>query len=76
MASVNDLQTDIERPVKRIIITEDDNSSFTAEYDNSIGAKNSMRLEATTYDEAVEEIKDFLGITDNRDADGNVWEID
>jgi hypothetical protein len=35
-----------------------------------------MRLEAATYEEAILEIKSFLGITEDRDADGTVWEID
>jgi len=76
MASVNDLPTDLDRPVKRVTITEDDDGAFVAEYDNSLGAKNAMRLEASTYEEAVDEIKEYLGITDDRDGDGNTWEID
>jgi hypothetical protein len=74
---VNELPPEVnEARVNRAIITDGDDGSFVVEYDNTIGTKNTMRLEATTYEEAVAEIKTFLGITGDRDEAGNVWEID
>jgi hypothetical protein len=59
----------------RILDEEDD--SFTLEYDNNLGQRNSMRLEAGTYEKAVREAKSFLGINpENLDGDGTVWEIE
>ncbi len=51
--------------------------TFGLEYDNNLGQKNTMRLDALTYDRAVREARAFLGIqADNYDADGNLWEIE
>jgi hypothetical protein len=59
----------------RILDLEDD--TFGLEYDDTRGAKNVMRLDALTYEKAIQEAKAFLGIdTDNHDADGNLWEIE
>jgi hypothetical protein len=66
----------LDSPVKRAVILYEDDDSFAVEYDNTIGTRNTMRLEATIYEDAILEIKSFLGITDNRDQDGTVWEID
>jgi hypothetical protein len=63
-------------PVKRAVILYQEDEAFGVEYDNTIGTKNTMRLEATTYEDAILEIKSFLGITENRDEQGTVWEID
>jgi hypothetical protein len=83
---VNDLTPDLEKdatPVvplpnslKRAIILDQEDEAYGVEYDNTIGTKNTMRLEATNYEDAVVETKSFLGITEGRDADGTVWEID
>ena len=62
--------------MKRAIILDQEDEAFSVEYDNTIGTRNTMRLEATTYEEAILETKAFLGITENRDEDGSVWEID
>jgi hypothetical protein len=62
--------------MKRAIILDQEDEAFGVEYDNTIGTRNTMRLEATTYADAILEAKSFLGITENRDADGTVWEID
>jgi hypothetical protein len=61
--------------MKRAIILDQENDAFGVEYDNTIGSRNTMRLEAVTYEDAILEIKSFLGITDNRDEDGTLWEI-
>ncbi len=66
----------VEKTPKRAVITEEDDGAFVVEYDNTIGSKNTMRLEADSYEEAIEEIKRFLNITGDRDEEGNVWEID
>ena len=62
--------------MKRAIILDQEDAAFGVEYDNTIGARNTMRLEATTYEGAILETKACLGITENRDEDGTVWEID
>jgi hypothetical protein len=59
----------------RILEEEDDN--FGLEYDNNLGQKNTMRLDAVTYEKAMQEAKFYLGINpENRDGDGTVWEIE
>ena len=61
--------------IARILDEGDD--TFGLEYDNTQGTKNTMRLDALTYDEAIREAKAFLGIEENgRDADGNCWVVD
>ena len=54
---------------------DQEDETFGVEYDNTIGSKNTMRLEATTYEDAILEAKAFLGITEDRDEPGTVWEI-
>jgi len=66
----------LENPMKRAVILYEEDDAFSVEYDNTIGSKNTMRLEAATYEEAILEIKSFLGITEDRDEHGTVWEID
>jgi hypothetical protein len=62
-------------PMKRALILDQENEAFGVEYDNTIGTRNTMRLEAITYEGAILETKSFLGITENRDEHGTVWEI-
>ena len=62
--------------VKRAIILDQEDEAYGVEYDNTIGSRNTMRLEATTYEDAILEAKSFLGITEDRDEAGTVWEID
>jgi len=58
-------------------ILDEDNGAFGLEYDNTLGKKNTMRLDAITYENAVRESKSFLGINaDNQDADGMLWDIE
>jgi hypothetical protein len=50
---------------------------FGLEYENTLGKKNTMQLDAFTYENAIREAKSFLGINaDDRDADGTQWEIE
>jgi len=63
--------------MKTARILEDEDDSFGLEYDNNLGQKNTMRLEAPTYERAVREARSFLGITpENLDGDGTEWEIE
>jgi len=56
-------------------ILDQDHDTFGLEYEDTRGAKNTMRLDALTYGKAIREAKSFLGIDEyNRDADGNQWE--
>ncbi|HTD87582.1 MAG TPA: hypothetical protein VK850_13475 [Candidatus Binatia bacterium] len=51
--------------------------TFAVEYDNTIGKKHRMRLEATTYESAIREAKTFLGINaEDKDDDGTVWHVE
>jgi hypothetical protein len=50
---------------------------FGLEYENTLGKKNFMRLDALNYERAVREAKSFLGINeDDQDAEGAQWLID
>ncbi len=73
---MNEQPPDLEQTVKRAIISDEEDGAFVAEYDNTVGGKNTMRLEAETYEDAVEEIKSFLGIVGDRDDAGNLWEVE
>ena len=65
-----------DRSVKIARIFDQDAETFAVEYDNTLGKKNTMRLEATTYEGAIREAKAFLGISaENTDADGIEWEV-
>jgi len=58
-------------------ILDQDNGAFRLEYDNTVGKKHTMRLEALTYEQAVCEAKSFLGINaENHDTDGTLWDIE
>jgi len=62
--------------VKIARIFDQDAETFALEYDNSVGKKNMMRLEATTYEGAIREAKAFLGIDEeNIDGDGTEWDV-
>jgi hypothetical protein len=54
-----------------------ENDGFGLENENTLGKKNTMRLDAFTYEGAIREAKSYLGINvDNLDADGKVWELE
>jgi hypothetical protein len=62
--------------MKTAQIMDQPGDRFGLEYDNTVGRKNTMRLDALTYEGALREARRFLGINgENLDADGNVWEI-
>jgi len=58
-------------------IFDQDAETFALEYENTLGRKNTMRLDATTYENAIREAKAYLGINaENVDADGAVWQVE
>jgi len=58
-------------------IFDQEPNAFRLEYDNTLGKKNTMRLEASTYEKAIRETKEFLGIdAGNHDADGTLWHVE
>ena len=58
-------------------IFDQDADTFAVEYDNTLGKKHTMRLEASTYEGAIREAKKFLGIdAQNTDPDGAVWQVE
>ena len=63
--------------MKTARILDQENDGFALEYDNTLGKRNTMRLDAVTYEKAIREAKSFLGIkVDNHDADGDLWEVE
>ncbi len=58
-------------------ILEQEDETFGLEYDDTRGTRNTMRLDALTYERAIREAKSYLGINaDNLDEDGTLWEIE
>jgi hypothetical protein len=58
-------------------ILDAEDGGFGLEYDNTRGSKNTMRLDASTYEGALREARSFLGIRpDNFDADGYLWQVE
>jgi hypothetical protein len=65
------------KTTKIATLLDREDGGFGLDYDNTLGKKNTMRLEARTYERALAEAKSFLGIgEDNCDDDGNMWEIE
>ena len=63
--------------MKTAKILDEENDTFGLEYDDTRGTKNWMRLDALTYEKAIQEAKSYLGISeDNQDVDGEVWEVE
>ena len=57
--------------MKRATILDQGRDQFALEYDNTLGRKNQMRLDAVTYERAIREARVFLGINeDDRDEAG------
>ncbi|HEY5914897.1 MAG TPA: hypothetical protein VJA21_30260 [Verrucomicrobiae bacterium] len=58
-------------------IVDQAGDAFGLEYENTLGKKNTMRLEAFTYENALHEAKSFLEIgADDHDPDGTEWDIE
>ena len=65
------------QPAKTARILEENDAAFGLEYDNNRGTKNTMRLDALTYEDAIREARSFLGIQEgDRDEDGVRWEVE
>lgn len=63
--------------MKTAMILEEEDEAFLLEYDNNLGQKNTMRLDAVNYHGAIQEAKSYLGIDDqNLDGDGIEWKFD
>jgi hypothetical protein len=63
--------------VKIARILDEENGGFGLEYDNTLGKKHTMRLDASTYENALREARSFLGINaDDCDADGSQWDVE
>ena len=63
--------------MKTARVLDTDEGGFGLEYDNTRGERNTMRLEALTYEGALREARAFLGIKpDDQDEDGDSWEVE
>ena len=63
--------------MKHATILNPDSSDFAMEYDNNLGKKNHMRLDAGTYEKAIREAKSYLGINeDDCDEAGDRWTVE
>ncbi|PYM15673.1 MAG: hypothetical protein DME18_03700 [Verrucomicrobia bacterium] len=51
-------------------ILDQDHDTFGLEYEDTRGAKNTMRLDALTYGKAIREAKSFLGIDEYKSRRG------
>lgn len=66
-----------EQPANTARVEDEDPDGFRLEYDNTLGKKNVMRLEASTYEQAISEARSFLGIdAEDRDMDGTLWDLE
>lgn len=64
-------------PMKIARVMDEPGGSFLLEYDNTLGRKHAMRLEAFTYEGALREARSYLGIgTDDLDNEGTRWDIE
>jgi hypothetical protein len=63
--------------MKCATIFDEGPGEFALEYENTLGKKNRMRLDAGTYESAIREARSFLGINDDdRDEDGDRWAVE
>ena len=58
-------------------ILDEPGGTFRVEYDNARGHKQTTRLEAMTYEQALREARSYLEIgDDDRDSEGTQWDIE
>ncbi len=58
-------------------ILDESGGSFLLEYDNTLGRKHTMRLEAMTYEQAVREARSYLEIGEgDHDSEGAQWDVE
>lgn len=63
--------------MKCAIILDEGPGEFALEYDDTQGRKNRMRLDAVTYEKALQEARSYLGINEeNRDESGDSWAVE
>ena len=63
--------------MKRATILDQGRDQFALEYENTLGRKNQMRLDAVTYERAIREARSYLGISeDDRDEAGDQWTVE
>jgi hypothetical protein len=61
-------------PVKTALILDEVSGAFRLQYEDTQGRKQTMRLDALTYEQALSEARSFLGIRqDDRDEAGDQW---
>lgn len=59
------------------MILDEGHDQFALEYEDTLGRKNRMRLDAPTYERALREARSYLGINkDDRDEAGDPWAIE
>ncbi|HXJ73138.1 MAG TPA: hypothetical protein VNM37_09795 [Candidatus Dormibacteraeota bacterium] len=62
--------------MKLAIILDEAQDRFALEYEDTLGRRIRMRLDAGTYVNAVREARSFLGINlDDRDEAGDRWAV-
>ena len=63
--------------MKRAIILDQGREQFALEYEDTLGRKNQMRLDAFTYERAIREAKSYLGINgEDLDEAGDQWTVE
>lgn len=63
--------------MKLATILDQGPTQFALEYDNTVGLKNQMRLDANTYEKALREARTYLGINaDDCDDAGDHWTVE
>jgi hypothetical protein len=63
--------------MKRATILDQGREQFALEYEDTLGRKNQMRLDAATYERAIREAKSYLGIQDDDlDEAGDQWTVE
>ena len=63
--------------MKCALIIDEGPGQFALEYENTLGRKLQMRLDASTYEGAVREARSYLGIKlDDLDAAGDQWALE
>lgn len=65
------------RIMKIARILDEPGGTFRLEFDDSLGHKQNSRLDAVTYERALQEARSYLEIgDDDRDAEGAQWDIE
>ena len=73
----NQPEEPIQEKLKIARVLDQSGGGFTLEYENTLGKKNTMRLDASSYEGAVREARSYLGINaEGSDADGTEWHVE